>query len=90
MDEIFPPYICAHGPGEDPFEVVMCTVGTASQISFCLLKELFLIQNITCISTGFYFIEKLFNYAVKCQQIISDYLLAVVFNLPGKIMLQTR
>ena len=27
MDEIFPPYICAHGPGEDPFEAVMCTVG---------------------------------------------------------------
>ena len=61
MDEIFPPYICAHGPGEDPFEAVMCTVGAASQISFCLLKDLFLIQNITCISTGFYFIKTLFN-----------------------------
>ena len=62
MDEIFPPYICAHGPGEDPFEAVMCTVGAASQISFCLLKDLFLIQNITCISTGFYFIK---SYSTK-------------------------
>ena len=61
MDEIFPPYICAHGPGEDPFEAVMCTVGAASQISVCLLKDLFLIQNITCISTGFYFINKRLN-----------------------------
>ena len=52
----------AHGPGEDPFEAVMCTVGAASQISFCLLKDLFLIQNITCISTGFYFIK---SYSTK-------------------------
>ena len=39
VGEIFPPYICTHGPGEeDPFEVVMCAVGAASQIS-CLLIE---------------------------------------------------
>ena len=38
MDEIFPPYKCTHGPGEDPFEAVMCAVGAASQIS-CLLME---------------------------------------------------
>ena len=47
MDKISP-YICAHGPEEDAFEAVMCTVGAASQISCCLLKILFLIQNITC------------------------------------------
>ena len=46
--EIFPPYKCTHGPGEDPFEAVMCAVGAASQISCCLLRTLFLIQNITC------------------------------------------
>ena len=23
VDEIFPPYKCTHGPGEDPFEAVM-------------------------------------------------------------------
>ena len=40
-------------PGEDPFEAVMCTVGAASKISYCLLKILFLIQNITWISAGF-------------------------------------
>ena len=33
VDEIFPPYKCTHGPGEDPFEAVMCAVGAASQIS---------------------------------------------------------
>ena len=38
VDEIFPSYKCTHGPGEDFFEVVMCAVGAASQISFCLLK----------------------------------------------------
>ena len=42
-----------HGPGEDPFEAVMCSVGAASQISYCLLKIVFLIQNITWISAGF-------------------------------------
>ena len=47
VDEIFPPYKCTHGPGEDPFEAVMCAVGAASQISCCLWKILFLIQNIT-------------------------------------------
>ena len=36
--EIFPPYKCTHGPGEDPFEAVLCAVGAASQISCCLLK----------------------------------------------------
>ena len=46
--EIFPPYKCTHGPGEDPFEAVMCAVGAASQISECLWRMLFLIQNITC------------------------------------------
>ena len=46
--EIFPPYKCTHGPGEDPFEAVMCAVGAASQISCCLWRILFLIQNITC------------------------------------------
>ena len=34
--EIFPPHKCTHGPGEDPFEAVMCAVGAASQISCCL------------------------------------------------------
>ena len=48
VGEIFPPYICTHGPGEDPFEAVMCAVGAASQISECLWRMLFLIQNITC------------------------------------------
>ena len=40
MDEIFPPYLCAHGPGEDPFEAVMCTVGAASQISLMLTEDI--------------------------------------------------
>ena len=34
----FLPTHCTHGPGEDPFEAVMCAVGAASQIS-CLLME---------------------------------------------------
>ena len=52
----FPPYKCTHGPGEDPFEAVMCAVGAASQISSCLcLKTLFLIQNITCNLCRIYF-----------------------------------
>ena len=38
VGEIFSPYICTNGPGEDPFEAVMCAVGAASQIS-CLLME---------------------------------------------------
>ena len=37
MGEIFPPHTCAHRPGEGLFEVVMCTVGAASQIS-CMVK----------------------------------------------------
>ena len=49
----FLPTICTHGPGEDPFEAVMCAGGAASQISCCLLKILFLIQNNTWISAGF-------------------------------------
>ena len=44
----FLPTQCTHGPGEDPFEAVMCAVGDASQISCCLLRTLFLRQNITC------------------------------------------
>ena len=44
----FLPTHCTHGPGEDPFEAVMCAVGAASQISECLWRMLFLIQNITC------------------------------------------
>ena len=35
-------------PGEAPFEAAMCAVGAASQISECLWRILFLIQNITC------------------------------------------
>ena len=30
----------AHGPGEDPFEAVMCTVGAASQISWMLTEDI--------------------------------------------------
>ena len=37
----FLPTHCTHGPGEDPFEAVMCAVGAASQISCCLLKSTF-------------------------------------------------
>ena len=40
VGEIFPPYKRTHGPEEDPFDTVMCAVGAASQISFCLLKTL--------------------------------------------------
>ena len=36
MGEIFPPYICTHGPGEDPFEAVMCAVGAASQLKLLI------------------------------------------------------
>ena len=36
--EIFPPYKCTHGPGENPFEAAMSTGGAASQILFCLLN----------------------------------------------------
>jgi len=39
VGEIFPPYICTHGPGEDPFEAVMCAVGAASQISYLLIED---------------------------------------------------
>ena len=37
----FPPYKCIHGPGEDPFEAVMCTVGAASQISIAYRRLCF-------------------------------------------------
>ena len=30
-----------HGPGEDPFEAVMCTVGAASQISLLMEVSIF-------------------------------------------------
>ena len=53
VGEIFPPYICTHGPGEDPFEAVMCAVGAASQISYLLIEDSILIQNITWICAGF-------------------------------------
>ena len=36
--EFFPPHLCAHGPGKDPFEAVMCPVEAASQIS-CMRTE---------------------------------------------------
>ena len=36
------------GGGVDPFEAVMCVVEAASQISECLWRMLFLVQNITC------------------------------------------
>ena len=32
-------YILLCGSGEDPFEAVMCAVGAASQISYCLSKS---------------------------------------------------
>ena len=38
-DEIFRPFKCIHGPGEDPFEAVMCAVGAASQISYLLIED---------------------------------------------------
>ena len=40
MGEIFPPHTSAHGPGEDPFEAVMCTVGAAFQISRMLTEDI--------------------------------------------------
>ena len=39
--EIYPPHICVHGPGEDPFEAVMYTVGAASQISLLMEVAIF-------------------------------------------------
>ena len=39
VGEIFPPYKCTHGPGEVPFEAVMCAVGAASQISHLLIED---------------------------------------------------
>ena len=43
----FLPTHCTHGPGEDPFEAVMCAVGAASQISCLRMEDSILIQNIT-------------------------------------------
>ena len=36
----FSSHTSAHGPGEDPFEAVMCTVGAASQISWMLTEDI--------------------------------------------------
>ena len=38
--EIFPPYKCTHGPGEDPFEGVMCAVGLPlKSLVVCCLND---------------------------------------------------
>ena len=42
LDEIYPPHKSAHGPGGEPLDAVMCTVGAASKISCCLSRSLFL------------------------------------------------
>ena len=50
----------AHGPGEDPFEAVMCTSGGClSNLMNAYRRYLFLIQNITCISAGLYHTKRL-------------------------------
>ena len=41
MRFFLPTYVCTHGPGEDPFEAVVCAVRAASQISCSLLKKTF-------------------------------------------------
>ena len=64
MDEIFPPYKSAHGPGEDPFEAVMCTVGAASQISYCLRRILFL--NAT------YYLQSTQDFLITKRQISNE------------------
>ena len=54
MVEIYPPHICTHGPGEDPFEAVMCAVGAASQISVLMEDSIFNAKHHLFISTVFY------------------------------------
>ena len=50
----------AHGPGEDPFEAVMCTSGGClSNLMNAYRRYLFLIQNITWISAGLYHTKRL-------------------------------
>ena len=85
MGEIFPPYKCTHGPGEDPFEAVMCAVGAASQISCCLSRILFLIQNTTCNLHRILF-TKIIEKRYHCVQIYKQFLKAV-FNFQGKTIL---
>ena len=50
--EIYPPHICTHGPGEDPFEAVMCAVGAASQISLLMEDAIFNTKTSLVISAG--------------------------------------
>ena len=52
--EIYPPDICVHGPGEDPFEAVMYTVGAASQISLLMEVAIFNAKQHLLYSAGYF------------------------------------
>jgi len=81
----FLPTHCTHGPGEDPFEAVMCAVGAASQISECLWRMLFLIQNITCYLCRNLF-EKIFVKRYTVWEIFRDQFgKKTIFSHDGKV-----
>ena len=86
MDEIFPPYKSTHGPGEDPFEAVMCTVGAASQISCCLSRTLFLMRYTTCNLLRILLQKRFQSKRYNCVKDLETFLKAA-FYLNGKKML---